>query len=148
MSYQVEFATKWSDFDPNRHMRHTAYNDYAAEVRIRYFTHAGFPVDEISKDNIGPILFTEHTSFRKEIHSGENIIVNAKLSALNDDKSRWKMRHEIFNESGKVAAIIDVYGAWIDLEKRKLAVLPSKYDTLLDGLDKTEDFELIKSKRN
>ena len=58
------------------------------------------------------------------------------------------MRHEIFNESGKVAAIIDVYGAWIDLEKRKLAVLPSKYDTLLDGLDKTEDFELIKSKRN
>ena len=68
MSYQVEFATKWSDFDPNRHMRHTAYNDYAAEVRIRYFSVAGFPVDEIAKDNIGPILFTEHTSFRKEIH--------------------------------------------------------------------------------
>ena len=54
MSYQVEFATKWSDFDPNRHMRHTAYNDYCAEVRIRYFAHAGFSVDEIAKDNIGP----------------------------------------------------------------------------------------------
>lgn len=147
MNYQVEFATKWSDFDPNRHMRHTAYNDYAAEVRIRYFTHAGFPVDEISKDNMGPILFTEHTSFRKEIHSGENIIVNAKLSALSENKSRWKIRHEIFNEAGKVAAIIDVYGAWIDLAKRKLAIPSEKYDPLFEGLERTTDFELITSKK-
>jgi len=147
MSYQVEFATKWSDFDPNRHMRHTAYNDYAAEVRIRYFTHAGFPVDEISKDNLGPILFTEHTSFRKEIHSGENIVVNAKLFGLSENKSRWKIRHEIFNESGKVAAIIEVYGTWIDLVKRKVAIPSEKYDSLLEGLEKTEDFEIIETRK-
>tara|TARA_R110002073_G_scaffold331253_1_gene515913 strand:+ start:13394 stop:13840 length:447 start_codon:yes stop_codon:yes gene_type:complete len=147
MSYQVEFVTKWSDFDPNRHMRHTAYNDYAAEVRVRYFTHAGFPVDEISKDNMGPILFTEHTSFRKEIHSGENIIVNAKLSGLSENKSRWKIRHEIFNEAGKVAAIIDVYGAWIDLAKRKLAIPSEKYDVLFNEIEKTEDFEIIEARK-
>ncbi len=147
MSYQVEFATKWADFDPNRHMRHTAYNDYAAEVRIRYFAHAGFPVDEIAKDNMGPILFTEHTSFRKEIHSGENIIVNAKLSGLSENKGRWKIRHEIFNQAGKVAAVIDVYGAWIDLIKRKLAIPSEKYDALLDGLERTDDFEVIESHR-
>ena len=57
MSYKLEFNTKWSDFDPNRHMRYTAYNDYAAEVRVRYFSHAGFPVDELAKDGFGPILF-------------------------------------------------------------------------------------------
>ena len=146
MSYQVEFATKWSDFDPNRHMRHTAYNDYAAEVRIRYFAHAGFPIDMIAKDNIGPILFTEHTSFRKEIHSGENIIGNAQLSGLSVDKRKWKIRHEILNQAGEISAIIDVYGAWIDLQKRKLTVLPKKYDTLLDGLERTEDFEVIGQK--
>lgn len=147
MSYQIEFVTKWSDFDPNRHMRHTAYNDYAAEARIRYFIHVGFPIDEISKDNLGPILFTEHTTFRKEIHSGENITVNAKLSGLSENKSRWKIRHEIFNEAGKVAAIIEVYGAWIDLTKRKLAIPPEKYDILFDGIEKTSDFELITKKK-
>ena len=146
MSYQVEFNTKWSDFDPNRHMRHTAYNDYAAEVRIRYFSHAGFPVDAIAKDKIGPILFTEYTSFRKEIKSGEKIVVNVKLQGLSEDKGRWKLRHEVINEAGKVAAIIEVYGAWIDLEKRKLAVLPKKYDPLLDHMEKTEDFEVILKK--
>ncbi|MBL4605755.1 MAG: thioesterase family protein [Flavobacteriaceae bacterium] len=143
MSYQVQFATKWSDFDPNRHMRHTAYNDYAAEVRIRYFAHVGFPIEMIAKDKIGPILFTEHTSFRKEIHMGDDIIVNGKLSGLSKDKRKWKIRHEVINQVGKVAAIIDVYGAWIDLEKRKLAILPEKYDSLFDGIEKTDDFEVI-----
>jgi len=143
MSFQVEFVTKWSDFDPNRHMRHTAYNDYAAEARIRFFKHAGFPVEEIAKDNFGPILFTEYTSFRKEIHTGEDIAVNVKLSGLSNDKRKWKMRHEIINEAGKVAAIIDVAGAWLDLTKRKLAILPVKYDSLLAGMEKTDDFEVI-----
>lgn len=143
MSFEIEFNTKWSDFDPNRHMRHTAYNDYAAEVRIRYFAEAGFPVDEIAADGIGPILFTEFTSFRKEIRTGEKIIANAKLLGLSEDKGKWKIRHEIFNEEGKVSAIIDVYGAWIDLNKRRLTLLPEKYDRLLDGLEKTDDFEII-----
>lgn len=143
MSYEVEFNTKWADFDANRHMRHTAYNDYAAEVRIRYFAYAGFPVDTIAADGIGPILFTENTSFRKEIHLGETITTNARLLGLSEDKSRWKIRHEVFNQAGKLAATIEVYGAWIDLHKRKLAVLPEKYDTLMNKMEKTEDFELI-----
>lgn len=147
MSYTVKFATKWSDFDPNRHMRHTAYNDYAAEVRIRYFAHAGFPVDEIAADGIGPILFTENTSFRREILAGENISANLKLSGLSEDQSRWKIRHEVIKENGEIAAIIEVYGAWIDLEKRKLTKLPKKYDTLLQNIDKTEDFEMIEIKK-
>ena len=146
MSYLVEFVTKWSDFDPNRHMRHTAYNDYAAEVRVRYFKNAGFHVDDFAKDNIGPILFTENTSFRKEIHMGENITANAKLAGLSEKKDRWKIRHEIFNEAGKVAAVIEVLGAWLDLQKRKLTIPPEKYKTMFSSLEKTEDFEIIKSK--
>ena len=71
MTFEVDFNTKWSDFDPNRHMRHTAYNDYAAEARIRYFAHVGHPVDELAKDHIGPILFEEFT---------HNLIIQEKLS--------------------------------------------------------------------
>ena len=143
MSYTTEFATKWSDFDMNRHMRHTAYNDYAAEVRIRYFAYAGFPINVLAKDKIGPILFEEFTSFRKEIYSGENITVNVKLKGISEDKRKWKLRHEIYNEKKELSAIVEVFGAWIDLEKRKLTVLPEKYKSLLGGLEKTEDFDSI-----
>lgn len=119
MTFEVEFNTKWSDFDPNRHMRHTAYNDYAAEARIRYFAHAGHPVDELAKDHIGPILFEEFTSFKKEIQTGQSVTVNCKLLGLSEDKRKWKIRHEILTSNGQLSAVIEVFGAWIDLEKRK-----------------------------
>ena len=143
MSFQVTFATKWSDFDPNRHMRHTAYNEYAAEVRVRYFSEQNFSIQEFTKHNIGPILFTEETSFRKEIHLGENISVNMKLSGLSANNERWKITHEVFNEAGKLSAIIKVYGAWIDLTKKKLTVPPIEAKNLFLHAEKTEDFEKI-----
>ena len=143
MSFQVQFTTKWSDFDPNRHMRHTAYNDYAAEVRIRYFTHAGFPVNELAKDQIGPILFEEHTSFRKEIHSGENIHVTMTLIGLSEDKRKWKLKHEVYNQNGELSAVITVFGAWIDLQQRKITKLPKKYDAFWEHLERSEDFNQI-----
>jgi acyl-CoA thioester hydrolase len=143
MSFKVTFPTKWSDFDPNRHMRHTAYNEYAAEVRIRYFAEHHFSIEEFTKHNIGPILFTEETSFRKEIHIGEDISVNIKLSGLSKNNERWKIIHEVFNEAGKLSAVIKVYGAWIDLTKRKLTVLPKAAQHLFFNAEKSDDYEEI-----
>ncbi|QTD38822.1 thioesterase family protein [Polaribacter batillariae] len=143
MNFKIEFATKWSDFDPNRHMRHTAYNDYAAEVRVRFFAAYNFSIEEFTKHNIGPILFTEETSFRKEIHLGENITVNLKVSGISKNNERWKLVHEVFNEAGQLSAVIKVYGAWIDLTKRKLTVPPKETESLFLSAEKTENFEII-----
>jgi len=143
MSFKVTFPTKWSDFDPNRHMRHTAYNEYAAEVRIRYFAEHHFSIEEFTKHNIGPVLFTEETSFKKEIHIGEDISVNIKLSGLSENNERWKIVHEVFNEAGQLSAVIKVYGAWIDLTKRKLTFLPKEAQNLFLHAERTNDFERI-----
>jgi acyl-CoA thioester hydrolase len=143
MSFKVTFPTKWSDFDPNRHMRHTAYNEYAAEVRIRYFAEHHFSIEEFTKHNIGPVLFTEETSFRKEIHIGEDISVNIKLSGLSENNERWKIIHEVFNEVGELSAVIKVYGAWIDLTKRKLTVPPEAAQHLFFNAEKSDDYEEI-----
>ena len=143
MSFKVTFHTKWSDFDPNRHMRHTAYNDYAAEVRVRYFRDQNFSIEEFTRHNIGPILFTEETSFRKEIHLGENITVDLKLSGLSKNGERWKITHQVFNEAGQLSAVIKVYGAWIDLTKRKLTTPPEEAQHLFDIAEKSDAFEEI-----
>ena len=148
MSFKVTFHTKWSDFDPNRHMRHTAYNDYAAEVRVRYFRDQNFSIEEFTKYNLGPILFTEETSFRKEIHLGENISVDFKLSGLSKNGERWKITHQVFNETGELSAIIKVYGAWIDLTKRKLTTPPAEAQYLFDAAEKSNDFEEIALKKS
>ena len=61
MSFKVDFKTRWSDFDANIHMRHTAYNDYCAEARMRYFNKFGITVQDFAKEKVGPILFEENT---------------------------------------------------------------------------------------
>ncbi|MBU3012751.1 thioesterase family protein [Polaribacter vadi] len=143
MEFKVNFTTKWSDFDPNRHMRHTAYNDYAAEVRVRFFAGQNFTLEDFSKHNIGPILFTEETSFRKEIYIGENISANFKILGLSKNNERWKITHEIFNQAGKLSAIVKVYGAWLDLKTRKLTVPPKEAQHLFLAADKSDDYEEI-----
>lgn len=143
MTFKETFKTRWSDFDANRHLRHTAYNDYAAEVRVRYFKQQGFTIADFAKDNLGPILFKEETSFFKEIHMGEDVTINLKLKAVSNKTERWKLLHHFFNEKGQLAAEIMVYGAWIHLEKRKLIMPTPKFHDLFSPLEKTDDYEDI-----
>lgn len=149
MKFEVNFNTKWSDFDPNRHMRHTAYNDYAAEVRVRFFQEHGLSINEFAKLNIGPILFKEETSFYKEIHIGENIDVHMELEGVSKGIERWRFNHQIYNKDGILSAEIKVYGAWIDLIKRKLTVPPSEFVKIFEDLPKTKNFKeiLLKSEK-
>jgi len=146
MKFKVKFNTKWSDFDPNRHMRHTAYNDYAAELRVRFFQEHGLSMNEFAKLNIGPILFKEETSFYKEIHIGENIEVHMELEGVSKGIERWRFTHQIFNKDGVLAAEIKVYGAWIDLIKRKLTAPPAEFVKIFEDLPKTSNFKEIRLK--
>ncbi|SEB95788.1 acyl-CoA thioester hydrolase [Tenacibaculum sp. MAR_2009_124] len=148
MNFKVNFTTKWADFDANIHMRHTAYNDYAAESRLRYFKKHDITVQDFTQEKIGPILFEENTKFLKEIHLGEDISVNLKLLGLSKNGERWKIQHEVFNKDGKLSAVITVYGAWLDLVKRKLTIPPSKFQVIFDEAEKTENYEDILIKQS
>lgn len=143
MSFTVEFTTRWADFDANVHMRHTAYNDYCAEARLRYFKQFGITVRDFSVEKIGPILFEENTRFLKEIHMGEDITVNLKVLGLSAKGERWKLQHEVFNAQGKLSAVITVYGAWLDLVKRKLATPPVKFQEIFNKAEQAENYEPI-----
>lgn len=149
MSFQITFKTRWSDFDANRHLRHSAYNDYAAEVRVRFFKELGYSISDFANDNLGPILFKEETSFYKEVHMGTDITVNLKLKAVSSKTERWKLEHQFFNEKGELSAEIMVFGAWLDLTKRKLATPTNKFQSLFSLLEKTDDYEdiILKNKR-
>ena len=147
MSFKVLFTTRWADFDPNNHMRHSAYNDYAAEARVRLFNQKGLSLTEMNKMKVGPVLLREETNFRKEISLGENITVEVFLSGLSEKGDRFKFHHKIYREDGQLAAEIDILGAWMDLEHRKLTKAPQNIQRILDGLDRTENYELIPASR-
>lgn len=143
MTFEVSFPTVWANFDANAHMRHTAYNDYAAEVRSRFFAKNGFSLTKFAKLNIGPVLFSENTNFFREILIGENIKANLIFVGASENFERFKFKHQIIKENGVIAAEIKIYGAWIDLTKRKLTAPPQEMAIVFNSLEKSEDFENI-----
>jgi len=143
MIFKCSFPTRWADFDPNNHMRHSAYNDYAAEARVRLFKKFGLTMQEFERLKIGPILFQENTKFFKEITMGDDISVEVLLLGVSEKGERFKFRHHIYRGDGKLAAEIEILGAWLDLNKRKLTVPPRIIIELAEQLSRTEDFEII-----
>lgn len=143
--YSKIYEVKWADIDPNRHMRHTAYNDYAAQTRVAMFSDYGLSVSKIGQMGFGPILFREETIFLREIDLMETITVTCLLTKMRDDGSRWSFLHEIFkgDTRGIKAAEITVDGAWLDLEKRKLGIPPAE---LIDLFNRFPERENVKSK--
>tara|TARA_R110002073_G_scaffold336208_1_gene530959 strand:+ start:101523 stop:101969 length:447 start_codon:yes stop_codon:yes gene_type:complete len=148
MVYQITFRTKWADFDANKHMRHTAYNDYAAECRVSFFNENGLPLEQFEIHNFGPILFKEETTFYREIKLGEQLTVDLVLQGCSKQGERFKMLHHIYKADGVLAAEIKIYAAWIDLSKRKLTTPPISVVDMFNTLDKTADFEEIQLKKS
>ena len=126
MSDAITYRTRWADMDPNGHMRHSAYADYAADQRVVLLAKWGYDVARFAELRLGPILFREETKFLKEVGIGEEIRVDGRLASVKEDGSRWTIVHTIFKADGRVAATVTVDGAWLDLDRRKLTVPPAE----------------------
>ncbi len=141
--YSKTFEVIWANMDPNRHMRHTAYNDYAAQVRVAFMSDNGLGIEEMESLNLAPVLFKEETVFLSEVRLGERIKVDLQIAGLSADGERWKMVHHIYKSDGKLSASITVEGAWIDMIKRKLKPPPQVFAQNFNELPKTDDFQEI-----
>jgi acyl-CoA thioester hydrolase len=137
------FEIRWSDLDPNFHLRHSVYYDFGAFSRISFLTKHGITSEVMLQHNIGPVLFREECIFKKEIRFGDKVSINIKLDKLKIDFSRWTMVHEIFKNNDLLAALITVDGAWLDTQKRRLASPPGIFNTAFELIPKTDNFKLM-----
>ncbi len=141
-TYQQKIELRWSDLDPNFHLRHSAYYDFGAYLRVRFFNENGLSNDAFLKERIGPILFREECIFRRELKMGDEILVDIQLVKAREDFSRWTIQHEFIKNSQR-AALLTVDGAWINTDLRKLAVLPENLRGSFNIMPKAENFEWI-----
>lgn len=140
---EKQFEIQWSDLDANRHLRHSAYYDYGAHMRLKILEEIGLTMETMAQLNIGPILFREEAIFLKEVGMQDRITLNCKLIKAREDGSRWSFVHEVYREDGVKSAVITADGAWMDIVKRKLAIPPKEImDTFLK-IDRTNDFEWV-----
>jgi acyl-CoA thioester hydrolase len=141
--FEQEFQVIWADLDPNAHMRHTAYNNYAAQVRVGLFDHLSLPLAKLVASGVGVILFHEDTTFRKEVFMNEKITVDCAAIGWRKDFKIWKFRHNVRKQNGDIACTIIVTGAFMNLKERKVAPPPEAVAAIMDKVPRAEDFEWL-----
>ena len=141
-SYQKKIELRWSDLDPNFHLRHSAYYDFGAYIRISYFNDHGLSNQVLIDNHFGPILFREECVFRKELKMNDELTINLEVVKARKDLSRWTIQHQ-FLRNGQLAAVLTVDGAWIDTQLRKLTNIPDQYKHILESMPRAENFEWI-----
>lgn len=134
---------RWSDLDPNYHIRHSVYYDWGAFCRIEFLNEFGLTYDVMQQLCFGPILFREECIFRKEIRSGDEISISLHITRSRKDYSRWSIQHHITKNDGTLCAILNVDGAWMDIVKRKLASPPQKVHEVFEQMPRAVEFEWI-----
>jgi acyl-CoA thioester hydrolase len=144
--YIKQVDIRWSDLDPNFHIRHSAYYDFGAFIRMSFFTEFGLGEKVLLEHHLGPILFREECLFKREIHFGDDVTINLKLSKASESFSRWSIQHEILKDGDTVAAIINVDGAWIDTQRRRLTIPTDIVSNAFSRIPKSETFEWIEKK--
>jgi acyl-CoA thioester hydrolase len=140
MNVFYEGRVLWSQIDSNQHMRHSAYADFAAQARLTMLESVGLKLSTLYKFKIGPVLFREELIYLREIGMNEYIRITCELSKSRPDGSRWSIRHELYRHDGVKASVITADGAWIDMEKRKLVILPPELSQLFMKAPKSNDY--------
>jgi acyl-CoA thioester hydrolase len=132
---------RWSDLDPNFHIRHSVYYDWGAFCRIEFLNEQGLTAEVMQQHHIGPVLFREESLFRREIKMGDEIKINLRLIKAKNDYSRWSIQHQLTKAENILCAVLTVEGAWIDVLRRKLSSPPGIVYQVFDQMPKADTFE-------
>lgn len=141
--FSLPVQIRWSDLDPNFHLRHSVYYDWGAFCRVAFLNDYGLTAGVMQELQFGPILFREECVFRKEVRSTDTVHIDLKLLGGKKDYSRWHIQHQVIKNEGVVSAILTVEGAWINLVQRKLATPPPQVHQVFDQMPKGADFKWI-----
>ena len=134
---------RWSDLDPNFHLRHSVYYDWGAYCRMRYFDEHDLTGDVMQSLHTGPIIFREECVFRKEIKFGDAVTIDLLITSARKDFSRWSLRHRIMKNENVLPATLTLDMAWLNLLERKLAIPAEQIFTIIDGIPKDAEFKWL-----
>ena len=134
---------RWADIDPNFHLRHSVYYDWAAMCRLDFLKERGMTPALMQKLHFGPIIFREEAVFRKEINYDDKVSIDLKLLKSRRDFSRWTVVHEIKKNADTFCALVTIDGAWINTVERKLFIPPAEAARAFQQMPLDEHFQWV-----
>lgn len=141
--YLKEFEIRWSDIDANRHLANSAYVNFMSHTRVGFFENHHFSLNNLVKQQIGPVVFYEHIYYFKEAFLGTPIRVSLEIKGLSEDGMFFLIEHNIYNDKGENLANCELLGAWINLKERQLTALPPEFLEEMKTFPKSDDFKVL-----
>ena len=138
-----DVQVRWSDLDPNVHLRHSVYYDWGAFCRIAFLNEHQMTTELMQRLQIGPILFREECVFKREIRLGDKVTISLQILRAKKDFSRWTIQHTVVKNDDTVAAILTVEGAWLDTAKRKLTTPPAEVFSVFSQMPLDVNFQWL-----
>jgi acyl-CoA thioester hydrolase len=143
--FECHFEVRWGDLDGNRHVRNTAFSEYATHTRFRLLAAHGFDQAQLEGLRFGPVMMREEIRYRREVFFGDALVVNVRCAGLSSDSSQWRMHQDVLRADGREAAVLTIQGGWIDLHTRKLVTPPAELAAVLQSLPRTQNYEELPS---
>jgi acyl-CoA thioester hydrolase len=142
-SYSSRCEVRWADLDPNGHVRHTVFMDWATQCRVAALAAVGLTPRRFQELGVGPVLFREETDYLREVGAGDHVTVALELAGASADHKHFLIRHQLTRGDGVRCATVLVRGAWFDLASRKVVAPPAEVATAFEGFPRAADFAAI-----
>lgn len=143
--FERRFTVGWRDVDVNGHVANMTYIEYAVDARIAYFASQGFTPASFMRHAVGPVVKTDFVEYFREAMMLDELRVTMANGGHSDDLSRFRVVNTIYRSDGELAARVVTVGGWLNLKERKLMEPPDDLKKAWLALDRSEDFEELKS---
>ena len=124
-AYETTCEVRWADLDPNGHVRHTVFMDWATQCRVEALAASGLTPRRFQELGCGPILFREETDYLREVDAGDRVTVSLEVVGASSDWKHWRIRRRLARRDGVACAVVMVRGAWFDLARRRVVAPPA-----------------------
>jgi acyl-CoA thioester hydrolase len=143
--FEKQFTVGWRDVDPNGHVANMVYLEYAVDTRIAFFAANGFPPMSFVRHGLGPVIKSDFVEYFREVTMLDEVRVTMENGGHSEDASRFRVINNFYKSSGELAARVTSIGGWLNLKERKLMEPPDELRNAWLALERTDDFEDLKS---
>lgn len=141
--YIKEFEIRWRDLDANKHLGNSSYVDFMSHTRMSFFLHNGLDLKEMERHELGPIVFSEHIYYFKEVLLGSPIKVSLEMEGMSEDARFVKIVHKFFDTNGINLARGEMLFSWINLKTRKLGNPSEDLKNVIRNFPKANNFRIL-----
>ena len=117
--FQYKILIKESHLDSFGHVNNAVYAQLYEEARWDFITKNGFGLEEIHKQQIGPVILDLEIRFKREIKNREVITIESQARELVGNKIII-LEQRMLNENGKVSSEALFTVGLFDMQSRKL----------------------------